>query len=228
MEALHVEHKKSFVEVDRHPQVLCLQKHPFHKDIFIAGTDEGCIHICSINSPHQHVGVLQVHKSSIYCINFSPFSHSIFLTAGSDWVIRIWIEDILEPILELTDDFSAFHCAYWSPIHSTILASCTQNSVQIWDLRRKNMKPASVRCFENQKLTVIKFSPDGMSLFVGDDEGNTHVCSLEDFPFPPHFQYDELEKALLKGLSNNKELEKQVKQLLGNAKTSKEHKNQCK
>lgn len=213
VEALHVEHKKSFIEADRHPQILCLQKHPVNYDIYIVGTDEGCIHICSINFPHQHIGVLQVHSSSVYCIDFSPFSPKIFLTAGSDWVVRIWIEDILEPIMELSDGFASIHAAYWSPIHSTILASCTQDSVQIWDLRRKNLKPASVRTFDNRKLTVIKFSPCGRSLLVGDDEGNTYVCSLEDFPFPPHFQYDELEKALYKGLSNKKELEKQVRHL---------------
>lgn len=214
VEALHVaERKKSFIEADRHPQILCLQKHPLNHDIYIVGTDEGCIHICSINFPHQHIGIYQVHSSGVYCVDFSPFSPKIFLTAGSDWTIRIWIEDILEPIMELSDGFSAIHTAYWSPIHSTIIASCTQDSVQIWDLRRKNLKPASVKTFERARLTVIKFSPCGKSLLVGDDEGNTHVCSLEDFPFPPHFQFDEIEKALYRSLTNKKELEKQVKQL---------------
>lgn len=213
VEALHVEHKKTFIEADRHPQILCLRKHPLNQDIYIVGTDEGCIHICSINFPHQHIGVYQVHSGGVYCIDFSPFSPKIFVTAGSDWAVRIWIEDILEPIMELTDGFAAIHAAYWSPIHSTIIASCSQDSVQIWDLRRKNLKPASVRTFENVKLTSVKFSPCGKSLLVGDDEGNTHVCSLENFPFSPHFQYDEIEKALYRSLTNKKELEKQVKQL---------------
>lgn len=213
VEALHVEHKKTFIEADRHPQALCLQKHPVNSDMYLVGTDEGCIHICSVNFPHQHLGVLQVHIQRVNAIDFSPFSPKIFLTAGSDYTIRIWIEDILEPIIELSDGFSAIHTAYWSPIHATIIASCTQNSIQIWDLRRKNLKPASVRTFGNRYLTVIKFTPCGRSLLVGDDEGTTYVCSLEDFPFPPHFQYDELQKALFRSLTNKQELEKQVKQL---------------
>lgn len=213
VEALSIEHKKTFIEADRHPQALCLQKHPMNQDVYLVGTDEGCVHICSTNFPHQHIGVLQVHNSGVYTIDFSPFSPKIFLTAGSDWTIRIWIENIFEPIMELSDGFGAIHNAYWSPIHSTIIASCTQDSVQIWDLRRKNQKPASIRTFDNKKLTVIKFSQCGRSLIVGDSEGNTHVCGLEDFPFAPHYQYDELQKALYHSLTNNQDLEKQIKQL---------------
>jgi dynein intermediate chain 4, axonemal len=213
VEALPVEHKKTFIEADRHPQALCLQTHPGNHDVYYVGTDEGCLHICSINYPHQHIGVLQVHKAGVYSIDFSPFSPKIFLTAGSDWTIRIWIENIFEPIMELSDGFGAIQCAYWSPVHSTIIASCTQQSVQIWDLRRKNQKPASIRTFDKKQLTVIKFSRCGRSLIVGDTEGNTHVCGLEDFPFAPHYQYDELEKALHHSLTNKNDLEKQIKQL---------------
>ena len=226
VEALSIEHKKTFIEADRHPQALCLQKHPMNPDVYLVGTDEGCVHICSTNFPHQHIGVLQVHNSGVYSIDFSPFSPKIFLTAGSDWTIRIWIENVFEPIMELSDGFGAIHCAFWSPIHSTIIASVTQDSVQIWDLRRKNQKPASIRTFENRQLTVIKFSPCGRSIIVGDTEGNTHVCGLEDFPFAPHYQYDELQKALYTSLTNKKDLEKQIKQLgfLGYAPEKKESK----
>lgn len=213
VEAFSVEHQKSFIEADRHPHALTLQKHHATPETYFVGTDEGCVHICSMNFPHQHLGVLQLHTGSIYAIDFSPFSPKIFLTAGSDWVVRIWIENIFEPVMELSDGFEAIHSAYWSPIHSTVIASCTENSVQIWDLRRKNLKPASVRKFEGKKLTVIKFSRCGRSIIVGDVDGNCHVCSLEDFPFPPHFQYDELQKALYHSLTNKQDLEKQIKQL---------------
>ena len=211
VEALQVEHKKTFIEADRHPQVLCLQKHPVNPDLYLVGSDEGCVHTCSTNFPYQHIGVLQVHNGGVYTIDFSPFSPKIFLTVG-DWTIRIWIENFHEPIMELTDGFSTIHNAYWSPIHSTIIASCTQDSVQIWDLRRKNQKPASIRNF-GKKLTVIKFSPCGRSLIVGDSEGTTWVCGLEDFPFAPHYQYDELQKALFHSLTNKKDLERRIKQL---------------
>lgn len=199
VEALKIEHKKSFIEANRHPQALCLQLHPVNSDVFMVGTDEGCLSICSINYPHQHSGIIQVHNGGVYSIDFSPFSPKIFLTCGSDWVIRIWIEDIFEPVIELSDGFLYLHCALWSPIHSTIIASCTHNAVQIWDLRRKNLKPASVHRFNNEKpLTIIRFSECGRSLMVGDSDGNTYICGLEDMPFSPFYQYKELQAALTK------------------------------
>lgn len=128
--------------------------------------------------------------------------------------LRIWTENIFEPILELSHDQEPFQCAVWSPIHSTILATCTRNSVQLWDLRRKNMKPASEHSFDSTStLTIIKFSNCGRSIVVGDADGKVHVCALEDMPFPPHFQYDELEGALNRILEANENLHKQFQEL---------------
>lgn len=50
-------------------------------------------------------------------------------------------------------------------------------------------------------------------MIVGDAEGNSYVCALEDFPFPPHYQFKELQNALYRSLTNKQDLEKQVKQL---------------
>ena len=50
-------------------------------------------------------------------------------------------------------------------------------------------------------------------MIVGDADGNSYVCALEDFPFPPHYQFKELQNALYKSLTNKQDLEKQVKQL---------------
>jgi WD40 repeat protein len=213
VEALSTDHKKTFIEADRHAQALCLQKHPMSPSVFFVGTDEGCIHKGSLSYPHQHLSVLQAHHSGVYAIEFSPFSPKIFITAGSDWKIRVWIENISEPIIELSDGFLPFHNAVWSPQHSTIIASCTRDSVQIWDLGRVQLEPASIRTFDSKQLTMIKFSHCGRSLLVGDNEGNTHVCALEDFPFAPHYQLDELQKIIHHALSDRQDLEKQIKQL---------------
>lgn len=128
--------------------------------------------------------------------------------------LRIWADGIYEPVVELSHCQEPYQCALWSPIHSTVLATCTRHSVQVWDLRRKNMKPASETFFDsNTTLTVIKFSTCGRSIIVGDAEGKIHVCSMEDMPFIPHFQYSELEGALNRILERNEELLKQFQEL---------------
>ncbi|XP_055602654.1 dynein axonemal intermediate chain 4 isoform X2 [Uranotaenia lowii] len=212
-EGIKVIKKKDFLEADRHPQALCLKIHPVKKDIYYVGTDEGCVHRCSINYPYQHIGVVQMHSGGIFCIEYSPWSPKVFLTCGGDWSIRIWIEDIMEPIITLTTGFGPIHAAYWSPVSSTIIVSVTRSSVQLWDLKRRLLKPASCTTFGDSttQLTIVKFANCGRSLIVGDTEGRSYVCALEDMPFPPHFQYDDLQAALYRSLICNPELLKQVK-----------------
>jgi len=41
---------------------------------------------------------------------------------------------------------------------------------------------------------------------VGNERGNTLFQGLNDMPFAPHFQYDEMEKAIYKAMGNDQEL----------------------
>ncbi|XP_029733463.2 dynein axonemal intermediate chain 4 [Aedes albopictus] len=212
-EGIEVEKKKDGIEADRHPQALSLKIHPVRKDIYFIGTDEGCVHRCSINYSYQHSGVSRMHSGGVFGIEYSPWSPKVFLTCGGDWCIRIWIEDINEPILTLSTGFGPIQAAHWSPVNSTIIISVTQDSVQLWDLKRRMLKPASFTTFGDSTtaLTVVKFTNCGRSALVGDSEGRTYICALEDMPFPPHFQYKELQSALYKNLICKPELLKLVK-----------------
>lgn len=58
--------------------------------------------------------------------------------------VRIWIEDIDEPIIELCDGFEPIKSAAWCPTNSTIIACTTPTSVQIWDLKTDCLTPAAV------------------------------------------------------------------------------------
>ncbi|XP_055701701.1 dynein axonemal intermediate chain 4 [Phlebotomus papatasi] len=211
VEGLPIAKKKDLMEAYRHPQALCLRIHPLRHHIYFVGTDEGCLHTCSLNYPQHHVAVCQVHKGSVYSIEYSPWSPKIFLTCGSDWCIRVWVEGIFKPVIELSSGFNAVNCAFWSPIHATIIASCSRDRVELWDIRRKTLKPASTHTFDSAPLTKIKFSKCGRSLIVGTADGTVHVCALENMPFPPHFQYIELQKAIYGAISGD--LFDQVKSL---------------
>ena len=215
VEALPVEHNKTFSEGDHHSQGLCLQTHPLKEEIYLVGSDEGCVHICSTKFTDQHTGVFQGHNGGVYSIEYSPFSSKVFLTAGGDWMVRIWIEGIFEPIFELSNGFSAIHSAYWSPTNPTVIAACTQESVCVWELLRKNPKPVTVKAFGSEQLTVFKFSPCGRSIVVGDNEGNTHVVALEEFPFPPRYPFKQLEKVILNMVGEKLHLKQQIMNIGG-------------
>lgn len=55
--------------------------------------------------------------------------------------MRIWVDGITRPLIELLDDFQPIHWAKWSPINSTIIVCVNRNTCSIWDLRRNILKP---------------------------------------------------------------------------------------
>ncbi|XP_030375496.1 WD repeat-containing protein 78 [Scaptodrosophila lebanonensis] len=193
-------------ESNRHPQGLYVTTHPLHKDIYYVLTDEGCIHKCSINYQHQYLEVLKCHDGGVNVMEFSPWSPKLFLTCGNDWYVRIWLDGITRPLIELQDNFQPVHWANWSPTHSTIIVALNRETVQIWDIRRNILKPMAEHEMDSSFNTVAQFSNCGRTVAIGNERGNVLFQSLDDMPFEPHFQYDELEKAIYKAIGNDQEL----------------------
>ncbi|KAH8316954.1 hypothetical protein KR074_009228, partial [Drosophila pseudoananassae] len=202
-------------ESNRHPQGLSITTHPLQKDIYYVLTDEGCIHKCSINYQHQYLEVLRCHDGGVTVMEFSPWSPKIFLTCGNDWLVcvRIWIDGITRPLLELQDEMTPVHWAKWSPTHSTIIVSINRETANIWDIRRNLLRPMAKHNMDSSFNTVAKFSHCGRSLVIGNERGNTIFNALDDMPFSPHFQYDELEKAIYKAIGNDHELIMELKSI---------------
>ncbi|EDV38786.1 uncharacterized protein Dana_GF24973 [Drosophila ananassae] len=197
---------------NRHPQCLELVLDPVHRDIYYVLTDEGTLYRFSTNYPLQHLELRQVHDGPAACMEFSPWSPRMYLTCGSDWCIRIWLAGILVPIVTLQHHLSPVHCARWSRTHSTILVSLSRTTIDIWDLRNSTMKPVSSTSIDADIFyTTFKFTHCGRSLAVGNEAGNLLMMSFEDMPFPPHFQYKQLKRAIFKALSMQPDLRQQVK-----------------
>ncbi|XP_022231869.2 dynein intermediate chain 4, axonemal [Drosophila obscura] len=200
-------------ESNRHPQGLSLTTHPVHKDIYYVLTDEGCIHKCSINYQHQYLEVLKCHDGGVNVMEFCPWSPKLFLTCGNDWYVRVWIDGITRPLMELMDEMTPVHWANWSPTHSTIIVSVNRETANVWDIRRNILKPMARHEMDSSFNTVAQFSNCGRSLVVGNERGNTLFQALNDMPFEPHFQYDELEKSIFKAVGNDYELLMELKSM---------------
>ncbi|KAM7356659.1 dynein axonemal intermediate chain 4 [Cochliomyia hominivorax] len=214
VEGLEIEEKLPLMEANRHPQGIYICLDPLHKDIYYVLTDEGCMHKCSTNYPNQHLEVLQLHEAGVNYMEFSPWSPKLYLTCGNDWCIRIWLLGIQKPLITLNYHMSPVHAASWSTTHSTIITALHRNSFDVWDLKRSILKPASsTKITTNSYYTTFKLSLCGRSVAVGNNEGIVEMLAFEDMPFPPHFQYDHLEKTLYKILANEIELLRDVKSL---------------
>ncbi|XP_039298126.1 dynein intermediate chain 4, axonemal [Nilaparvata lugens] len=169
---------------------LSISVHPGKPMIYYVSTSEGSILKCAVNHPDQAIDIFPGHTGSVYGIKHSPFSNSIFLTYGSDWVVYLWAENINEPLIKLQSikDKACVEGAKWSPTHSTILASISNNQLSLWDLSRKIIVPMFDIKAPTKKHRSLEFSPSGKNILVGDMDGKVFVYNLTDMPFPPFLQ----------------------------------------
>ncbi|XP_073838441.1 dynein axonemal intermediate chain 4 [Musca autumnalis] len=213
-EGIQLDNKPILLEANRHPQGLYFCLDAMQKDLYYVLTDEGCQHKCSTNYPQEQLHVLQLHEAGINYMEFSPWSPKLYLTCGNDWCIRIWLLGIFKPLITLKYHMSPVYCASWSTVHSTIIVALHRDTVDVWDLRRSILQPASSRRIDGTAFyTTLSLSLCGRSVAVGNDKGHVEVLAFEEMPFSPHFQYDHLEKTIFSILTNQKELLRDVKSI---------------
>lgn len=173
----------------RSPSAEVIVAHPVDPLIYLVGTAEGCVYICSINHRKHHVEVFVAHNGPIYNIQYNPFCNKIFLTCGADWCIRIWAEGIFEPLITLESGMASVQGALWNPLHSTIILSITGTFIEVWDITRKISTPKSSMKSPTESLnTAVLFSQNKFNVYIGDVHGNVHVIALTEMPFSPAFQ----------------------------------------
>lgn len=95
----------------------------------------------------------------------------VVIISFSSRFVRIWIEDIDEPIIELRSGFEPIKCASWCPTNSTIIACTTATSLNIWDLRTNCLLPAAAHRFDK---SFISCSGNGGG---GGGDDSSRECS---------------------------------------------------
>ncbi|KAG5897481.1 hypothetical protein JTB14_031106 [Gonioctena quinquepunctata] len=195
------------VPISRYAAALFYVAHPTDKSLYLVGTNEGTIHKCSLNYLNQHLDMFLAHDGPVHNLKYSPFCKKIFATCGDDWHTRIWGEGISEPILEFFQTMQSIQGMDWSPTHSTILVTIRGQMIEIWDIQRKVYGPQSITSSPTgSRNTVVQFTDNGSCLIVGDVDGNVHVFSLEDMPFPAFFQENLMFESMYRALITNPNL----------------------
>ena len=57
---------------------------------YLAGTEDGIVHRCSVSYNEQYLDNYFGHSGPIYRIRFSPFHPKVFVTCSADWTIKLW------------------------------------------------------------------------------------------------------------------------------------------
>lgn len=62
-------------------------------------------------------------------------------------------------------------------------------------------------------IFIFRFSRDGNSIAIGNERGKVFLNTWDDMPFPPHYQYDTLEKTIFTAVVNYPDLMNELKSL---------------
>lgn len=65
----------------------------FHKKndyLFLVGTEEGKIHMCSKAYTSQFLDSVDAHNMAVYKVRWNPYHPNIYVTCSADWTVKIW------------------------------------------------------------------------------------------------------------------------------------------
>jgi WD40 repeat protein len=178
-------YKPGVMPVAKRPGILCLAQHPTHRSLFLIGTEDGCIHKCSIHQ-NDHLDVWAAHLGPVQGIEFHPTCEHVLLSYGGD-TFRVWVIGLDDPVLSYRPSHFPINGAHWSPLHPDIIFVLISDTVLVFDIRKEMVKPVSSVCSKfHEKLVSMCFTNDGRKLLTGDVSGNILLFALSGMQFIPN------------------------------------------
>ncbi|KNC46958.1 dynein [Thecamonas trahens ATCC 50062] len=153
---------------------LCFDFNHTFEHLFIVGVEDGYIHKCSKAYNSQYLETYVGHVGMIHAVQWNPFHPSIFISASSDWTVKIWDHALKTPLMSFDLNNSVGDVA-WAPYSSTVFAACTADGkIYVFDLSVNRHEPlCDQKVVRKARLTHLAFNPDpdNYTLIVGDDRG---------------------------------------------------------
>ena len=72
---------------------------PDNPSLFLVGTDEGDIHLATIEYASEHLASYEAHSMPVNSIAWNPFFPEIFLSCAAESLVLVWHKDVRGPIL---------------------------------------------------------------------------------------------------------------------------------
>ncbi|KFV62278.1 WD repeat-containing protein 78, partial [Dryobates pubescens] len=173
--------RKSEALLSREVPGMCFDFHPKDTNVYLVGTEEGHIHLCSRSCDEWFLETYRGHKAPVYKVAWNPFSTDMFLSCSADWKIILWHQDSQAPILTFRSTAVFVHDIMWSPKSEFIFAAAHESRAEIWDLRVSILDP-TISCFANPGVifTSVLFAKNTDCLLVGDSKGEVSVFELQN------------------------------------------------
>jgi len=159
----------------------CLAVHPTDPSIFVVGTEDGDIRMCSLAYHTQSLQRFAEHTMAVYTLAWNPHHPDIFLSASADWSVRMWHTS--SPAALMVFDLAApVGDVAWAPYSATVFAGVTSDGkVHVYDLHDNKHEPICDQSVVHKaRLTRLAFNAVEPVIIVGDDRGG--VLSLKLSP----------------------------------------------
>jgi WD40 repeat protein len=136
--------------ITRRAAGLCFDFLPTDPSSYMACTEDGNVHHCSIAYNEQYLNTFEkaaggsCHDGPINRIAFSPHWGDVFLTASSDWTISLFHIRQRSSLfnMHITGEDHAISDICWCPGNSTLFAAVSgTGKLQIWDLSVSSIDP---------------------------------------------------------------------------------------
>ena len=151
---------------------MCFSFNRFYPHLFLVGTEEGRIHLCSVDYSGDYLRTYQGHYLAVYAVRWNPYHPDVFLSCSADWTIKLWTKDRETPIatFELSASVSDIQ---WAPYSSTIFAAvCANSMLYVYNLSKdKHTFICDQKIVKKMKPTHVAFNPFDPIIITGEDKG---------------------------------------------------------
>jgi dynein intermediate chain 1 len=69
---------------------MCFDFNKFQEHLFLVGTEEGKIHLCSKAYSGQYLETYEGHYLAVYAVKWNTYHPRVFISCSADWTIKMW------------------------------------------------------------------------------------------------------------------------------------------
>ena len=155
-------------------------KHKGFEHLFVIGTEEGRIYLCSTKHREHTILNYEGHTMGVYCVAWNPFHSKVFGSCSADWTIKIWHYKAFATLI-VYDMQSAVGDLTWSPWCSTIFATVNvSGDIKFFDLNRARKAPLEPKRYKDIPINNIVFNKSEFVFITGNDRGKVNLWKMAE------------------------------------------------
>lgn len=158
---------------------MCFDFNKHDDSLFLVGTEEGKIHLCSKAYSGQYLETYDGHYLAVYAVKWNNFHPRTFLSCSADWTIKMWDRTLTRPIMTF-DLGCAVGDVEWAPYSSTVFAAVTSaGNLYVYDLQQeKHHHLCEHPAMKKAKALHVSFNKVDPIILVGDERGGVNSFKL--------------------------------------------------